>query len=148
MTPLSLPVRLLAAAAATALLTWSVGWWAVVPVALAAGALPPRWRLTPGAMALGGTLGWGTLLLFQLLHPASGALLAGVAGVFQLPGTALVIVTLLYAALLAWSAAVLGSVAGRARRVPAAVTPASAEASPRYEPAERPVPAAADSTAS
>lgn len=146
MTALSLSARVLAAAVTTAVLTWWAGWWAVVPIALVAGALPPRSRLAPGAMALAGTLGWAALLGFQLLHPASGTLLERVAGVFQLPGAALVIVTLLYAALLSWSAAVIGNAIGR--RAPAPVTPASAEASPRYEPADRAVPAAVDSTAS
>lgn len=148
MTPLSLPTRLLAATLATSALTWWLGWWAVVPIAIVAGALPPRFRLGPGAMALAGMLGWGALLVVQVTHPAFGALLERVASVFQLPGAALVIVTLLYAMLLAWSAAVIGGAISGARRVPATVTPASAEASPRYEPADRAVPAAVDSTAS
>jgi hypothetical protein len=106
-------LRLLAAALAVAILTWLAGWWAVVVVALVAGALPSRFRLGGGLMAAAGALGWALLLARHALHPAFATLLQRVGGVLQLPGVALLAVALLYAALLGWSGATVGGAIAR-----------------------------------
>ena len=113
---MSAVLRLLAAALAVAILTWLVGWWAVVVVALVAGALPVRLRLGGGMMAAAGALGWTMLLARHALHPAFATLLQRVGGVLQLPGVALLAVALLYAALLGWSGATVGGAVVRALR--------------------------------
>jgi len=112
----SAAMRLLAAGFGVALLTWLAGWWAVVVVALVAGALPARLRLGGGPMAAAGALGWAMLLARHVLHPAFATLLERVGGVLQLPGVALLAVALLYAALLGWSGATVGGAIARALR--------------------------------
>lgn len=113
---MSAVMRVLAAALAVALLTWLAGWWAVVVVALVAGALPARFRLGGAAMAAAGALGWAMLLARHGVQPAFATLLERVGGVLQLPGLALVAVALLYAALLGWSGATVGAAIVRALR--------------------------------
>ena len=103
-----LPARLLAvgifalcAAAATAV----AGWWAI-PVLAAA------WmRILPGATAraticaIGAASGWTLLLVWDTAHGPAGTVARRVGGAFQLPGWGFVGVTLLFAALLAGTAA-------------------------------------------
>lgn len=102
-------LRLVVAAVVTAALTWLVGWWAVIPVALAAGILPARWRMSGGAMALAAATGWGALLALHATSASFGTLLQRMGGVLRVPGVALVVVALLYVALLGWSAAIVGA---------------------------------------
>ena len=139
MTPVRRMVIVLGVAIATAALTWMVGWWAVAAVGLVAGMLPSRFRIGAAWTSLGGALGWALLMLVHATHPTFGGLLSRIAGVFQLPGVIFVLVTLLYAALLAWSASVIGSTMMRARsgREASHVTNAAPEPSPRYEAAPR-----------
>ncbi|HYD54794.1 MAG TPA: hypothetical protein VEA99_19325 [Gemmatimonadaceae bacterium] len=137
MRPVPIAARLALAALATAALTWFVGWWGVVVVALVAGALPARLGLGAGAMALAGALGWASLLAVQATHPDFPLVLDRVGSVFRVPGVAVLLVSLLFVALLGWSAAVVGGAVGRVgTRRPAPVTNAPAAASPSYEPAE------------
>jgi hypothetical protein len=106
-------ILVLLIAAATALATWLAGWWSVVVMALIVGAL---WRHRHAAWltALGAAIGWGALLAAD----AGGARLMTLAhrmgGVFMLPGPALLTLTLVFVALLAWSAA---AVARELRRI-------------------------------
>ena len=98
-------VRVASVAALVALLTWVIGWWAVPLVSFAAGLW---WRAEggrAGSVALGTTVGWGALLLIDTLHPRFGALAAALGGIVHVPGFVLVVVTLAFAALLAWSSA-------------------------------------------
>jgi len=91
----------LCAAAATAV----AGWWAI-PVLAAVWA-----RVLPGATAtattcgLGAASGWALLLVWDAAHGPVGAVARRVGGVFQLPAWGFVGVTLLFAALLAATAA-------------------------------------------
>ena len=87
-------LALLAVAAAVAMLTWIVGWWGVAVAALIGGVLLHR---RPRAALL-------------------VALAASIAGAMRVPVPALLVVTLLFGALLAWSAAVVGTEAGRLAR--------------------------------
>lgn len=108
------PRRILRAvllAAAMAVGTWSLGWWAVPFVGAVWGVLQrgrPRFAESFAAAALA----WTALLTFDAAHAAFGRLSTVLGGVFTVPGGVLVIVTVLYAALLAGCAA---QVAGTAR---------------------------------
>jgi hypothetical protein len=122
-------------ACAFALATWLAGWWGVALVAAAWGAIgarrrrglgaegaPPRWEYarapSPSRQAaLAAPAAWLLILAWQAAHAPVAALAARLAGVMQLPTPALPLATLLFAALLAWSAAAVAmGVAGLARR--------------------------------
>jgi hypothetical protein len=113
-------ILFVAAALVVALLTWALGWWGVVIAALFVGAA--QWQ-RPGiawTTALAAVVAWAVLLLVDAAGGRFGAVASTIAGVMQIPAPALVVVTLLFAGLLAWSAAVVGSeLAGalRSRRV-------------------------------
>ena len=102
-------VRLLALVVTMALLTWLLGWWATAAVGFVAGALWWRPSATPWLAALGATLAWGALLLADMVGGRFGSLASSLANVMKLPAAALIVVTLLFSALLAWGAAVVGS---------------------------------------
>ena len=105
-------------AAAFAIATAVLGWWAV-PVVAAAWALVRRGLPRSGALAAAGAaLGWAALLAWAALRGPVGTLAGQLAGVFGVPAAALPLVALVFAALLAWSAAHLTSalVAGRTLR--------------------------------
>lgn len=109
-------IPLLATALGVALLTWAVGWWGVVVAALVAGAVLSRRRGVAWLVALGAITGWGALILVNSVGGRFATLASSIAGVMRLPSALLVIVTLLFGALLAWSAAVIGSEIGRLAR--------------------------------
>jgi hypothetical protein len=101
---------------AIAATTWLAGWWGVVIAALVVGA--GQWQ-RPGIAwltALAAIVAWGALLLIDAARGRFGALAAVIGGVMRVPSAAVVVVTLLFAALLAWSSAVVGSEAGRRLR--------------------------------
>jgi hypothetical protein len=103
-------------AAAVAALTWLLGWWGVVVAALLAGILLRRRAGAAWLIALAAIVGWGALILVDMLGGRFSTLAASIAGVMRVPVPALLVVTLLFGALLAWSAAVVGSEAGRVAR--------------------------------
>jgi hypothetical protein len=107
--------------AAFALASW-IGWWAVPLVALLWGALRPGFPRPILAAALAALLGWAFWLLLDFVgDPAALTRIATrVAAVLQLPAVLLLLLTLLWPALLAWSAAALACrLAGaRAPRLP------------------------------
>ena len=107
---------ILATTLAVAALTWLLGWWGVVVAALIAGVLLRR---RPGAawlVALAAMVGWSALILVDMLGGRFSTLAASSSGVMRVPVPALLVVTLLFGALLAWSAAVVGNEAGRLAR--------------------------------
>lgn len=83
-------------------LTWGFGWWAVPALALTWG-----WRGRAGEIALAALLGWAALLVVQHLRAPLLPLAGRAGGVFGLPAWGLLVLTPLFAALLAWSAAIL-----------------------------------------
>jgi hypothetical protein len=83
--------------------TWTFGWWAVPVIALAWGVFARGSRGSAAAAAVGAAVGWAALLGFVALDGRVGVLLSRVAPVLSLPGVALVAVTLLFAALVAWT---------------------------------------------
>jgi hypothetical protein len=98
----------LALTAAFALAT-RLGWWAVPAAAMLWGALRPRIESPAGTAALAAAVAWGGWLLAGwLAYPTEfAALTARLGGVMNLPVPVLILLTLLLAALLAWSAAAL-----------------------------------------
>lgn len=110
-------VVLFALAVLMATLTWVAGWWAVLVTALLAGAACHRARGRAGLLASAAALGWAALLLVDARDGRLGVLAALLGGVFSIPGAALVVLTVLFIAAGAWSAAVVGAaVAARAMR--------------------------------
>lgn len=98
----------LALVAAFALASW-LGWWGVPAVAALWGGLRPGIRRPILSAALAAALGWAFWLGVDAIqgHGALARLGARVGDVMHAPFPALVGVTLLFAALLAWSAAAL-----------------------------------------
>ena len=109
-------LALLAVSAAAATLTWLLGWWGVVVAALLAGVLLRRRPGGAWLVALAAMVGWGALIVVDTLGGRFSALALSIAGVMRVPVPALLVITLLFGALLAWSAAVVGSEAGRVGR--------------------------------
>jgi hypothetical protein len=113
-----LAVLLLAAAFAIA--TVVLGWWSV-PIVAAAGAVVRRGiPRTVWMAALAAALAWAALLAWLAARGPLGVLATQLAGVMTLPAVVLPLVTVIFPALLAWSAAQLTSVAVARRSVPRA----------------------------
>lgn len=104
-------------AAAMAVLTWLIGWWAVPLVAaFVGGTLYVRegvaWR-----MALAAAIAWALLLMVNATTGRLSVAATTLGGVLRVPGVVLVLITLAFPALLGWSAA---TVAIAVRRIEAA----------------------------
>ena len=100
-------MRLGIATAAIAFGTWVAGWWAVPVLALVAGFL--AWR--PSSVSLAAALAWTILLVVDTTAGNMSAIATTLGNVMGLPAPAVVAATLLFPALLAWSAATLGGAA-------------------------------------
>jgi hypothetical protein len=103
-------------ALAVVALTWLVGWWGVVIAGVVAGAMLWRRRGVSWLVALAAIVGWSTLIVVDSARGRFAALASSLGGVMGVPAPLLIAVTLLFAALLAWSAAVLGSEIARTAR--------------------------------
>jgi len=102
-------------AAAFALGSW-VGWWMVPAVAVLWGLLRPAVRRPILSAALAAAAAWAVWLTVDSLRGqgAAGRLASQLGSVMHLPAPALFFVTLLFPALLGWSASALGcAAAGR-----------------------------------
>lgn len=99
------------AAAATATATVAFGWVGVPVVAAVLGVAAPQLRLRTVWIGVAALIAWGALLAWQAIFAAGGAV-AGVLGrLVGVPGIVPVLMTLLLAFVLAWSAGVLGAIA-------------------------------------
>ena len=96
--------------------TWIAGWWGVPLAAAVVGVLLCTRRGIAGLVALAAVIAWSVLILVDGASGRFGALADVVARTLTLPAAALLAVTLLFAALLAWSAAALGVEIGRVSR--------------------------------
>lgn len=94
-----------------------VGWWMVPLIALLWGGLRPLVRRPAATAALATLVAWGAWLAADAVlgRGALGRITAGLSDLLGQPGPVLHAVTLIFAALLAWSAAVLGGAVGRRR---------------------------------
>jgi hypothetical protein len=109
-------LALLASTLAIAALTWLFGWWGVVIAALAAGALLHRRAGAAWLVALAAVVAWGALVVVDTLGGRFAVLARSIGGVLRVPAGALLVLTLLFGALLAWSSAVVGAEIGRLAR--------------------------------
>jgi hypothetical protein len=117
-------------AAALALATLVFGWWGVPLTAALWGALVRGRPGAAGAAAVGAAGAWGALLArAALAAPPTASLAATLGGLLRVPAPALLAVTLLYPALLAWGAATVAGAALRPRRAAAGVAEATRAAS-------------------
>ena len=95
-----------------------LGWWAIPAAAALWGFLRPVAR-RPALVAAGAAaLAWSGWLLVDALSPRGdfGGLATRLAGIFSLPAPALLAVTVLFAALLAGSAAYVAGAMAPARK--------------------------------
>jgi hypothetical protein len=98
-------IFILFVATAMAALTWLIGWWGVLLAALIIGYVfraegGGGWRI-----ALAAAIAWGALLLVDVFGGPFGVLSHRLGGVMKLPPIVLILVTLAFPALVAWSAA-------------------------------------------
>jgi hypothetical protein len=96
--------------------TWFAGWWGVPLAALVLGVMGRERRGIAWLTSLAAMVAWGALLLLDATSGRFGALATAIGGVMRVPGAVVIVVTLMFAALLAWSAAAIGAEVGRALR--------------------------------
>jgi hypothetical protein len=106
-------IAMLVVALAVAVLTWLAGWWAVPLVAIVAGAVLWRRRGIAWLIALASAGAGGAIVLVDAVRGRLPVLAATLGGLLKVPGALLIVITLLFAALLAWSAAVIGAEVAR-----------------------------------
>lgn len=95
----------LVTSAVIAIATWLFGWWAVPIVALAAGLM----LVPPASVGVAATLAWAALLALDAMHASFASLVVLLSGIMGLPGIVLIVLTLVFPALLGWSAATIGN---------------------------------------
>ena len=94
-------------AAAYAVATFAVGWWAVPLVAAVYAAITTAQRASAALSGFAAILGWGALLAVTASQGPVGTLASELGGVLQLRPIAVYAVTLAFPGLLAVSAAVV-----------------------------------------
>ena len=97
-------LRTLLFAVVIAVCTWFSAWWCV-PLVGAGYALLRRSSAAPIEAGTGAMLAWGVLFLLNAGQPAFSVLLTRLGGVFPMPGAIVLVIAVLFAGLLAWSAA-------------------------------------------
>ena len=107
-------VALLAITVLTAAGTWLLGWWAVPALAMIAGATMAGRSRASAVISAGAGLAWLVMLLANAMSGHLLALSALLGRIFPVPWPLLLVVTITYVMLLAWSAAVIGEAVRRA----------------------------------
>jgi hypothetical protein len=108
-------VDILVLGAAFALGTFYVGWWAIPIIALAWGWIVGPGRRPATRAAMGAAIAWMGFLAHDAVRGPAGRLVRTLGALFHLPGVVLLIVTVLFAMVLAWGAAVVGAETAPAR---------------------------------
>jgi hypothetical protein len=105
---LSRLVKAVLLAEAFAVATFGLGWWTVPIIAAlyAIASTNPHRARTADLCAVGG---WATLLLLDALKGPVGAMATRLGGVMGVPAVILLLLTLIFPALLAWTAAATAS---------------------------------------
>jgi hypothetical protein len=108
-------IFILFVATAMAALTWLLGWWGVLVAALVIGFVfraegGGGWRI-----AVAAALAWAALLAIDAASGPIGLVGQRLGGVIRVPAVVLVLVTVLFPAMLAWSAATVVALALRQR---------------------------------
>ena len=93
-----------------AVATFALGWWAIPVVALICGLLMNREGRPIYYSTICSAAGWLSLLLLDAARGPLGEVAVRFAGVMGFPPAALFLTTLLFPALLAWSASSVGTV--------------------------------------
>ena len=88
-------------------LTWVLGWWGVAVAAAIVGFVFSEYGGGGWRVALAAALAWAVLLAADGAMGPFGTLGTTLAGVMKVPAAVLVLLTLIFPALLAWSAATL-----------------------------------------
>jgi hypothetical protein len=101
-------IRFVLLAELFAVATYAFGWW-TVPLIAALWAIVSRDSNRALAAGLCAAGGWASLLLLDAAKGPVGAMASRLGGVMGVPAFALLIVTLIFPALLAWCAAALVS---------------------------------------
>lgn len=107
-------IFVLVVAAAMTVLTWVLGWWGIVLVALIIGAVFHEhggggWRVGVAA-----SVAWGALLVIDVVAGSMGRVATLLGGVMNVPAVVLLLLTIVFPAALAWSAA---TIAAETRRI-------------------------------
>ncbi len=89
--------------------TLFVGWWSIPIIALVWGWLAGPARRPATRAAIGVALAWVGFLAFDAVRGPIGRLARTLGETMHLPAIVLVVVTLLFAAILAWSTAIVGA---------------------------------------
>jgi hypothetical protein len=100
-------LRLAMLAAAFALATWTLGWWAVPVVAMVWTFIFRGPSSAPWKTAMAAVIGWGGILLWTAAVGPLGELARRVAGIMGVPAAGIIVLTLVFGGLLAWSAATI-----------------------------------------
>jgi hypothetical protein len=101
-------VKFLLLTEAFAVTTFALGWWAVPLLAFAWAAFVDTRRPVLFATTCAGSA-WTAMLLLDAARGPVDAVAARFAGIVGLPPIVLIAVTILFAALLAWSASIVGA---------------------------------------
>ncbi|MBA2687241.1 MAG: hypothetical protein H0U64_03985 [Gemmatimonadaceae bacterium] len=96
-------INVLLVAILTGLVAQYLGWIAVPIIALAVSIGPRELRLSPWQVGAGSALAWAVMLAASARSAAFPSLLGSMGKVFQVPGLALICVTLLLPFALGWS---------------------------------------------
>jgi hypothetical protein len=113
-----------------AVTTFGLGWWSVAVVAAVWGVAMARGSRPIAWATVCSTAGWAELLAISAARDPVGEVAFRLGGVMRVPGFALVTITILFAALLAWCGATLGVAAGKLRFAERAESVEQAELSP------------------
>jgi hypothetical protein len=109
-------IDIIVLAAAFSLGTFYVGWWTVPVIALAWGWIVGPSRRPATRAALGAGIAWMGFLAHDAMRGPAGRLARTLGDVMHLPAVVLVVVTVLFPVILAWSAAVVGAESAPASR--------------------------------
>ena len=97
--------------------TWILGWWAVPLFAAIAGVMARHVRRQGIAAALAAAVAWAALLAWSAIEGSVWSFSRIAGGAMGLSGIALILVTLLFPAALAWLATVIGQLVARGKPV-------------------------------
>lgn len=98
-------LRTLLVALVIAASTWFLGWWSVPLIGVVYALLRGGEEHIVKEAAIGAMLGWAALLGWQATNPAFGRLSQAISGVFPVPAPVLMLVSIVFAGVLAGAAA-------------------------------------------
>jgi hypothetical protein len=119
-------VKFLLLSEAFAVATYAFGWWAIALLALICGLVMNREGRPVYYATICAAAGWLSLLLLDAARGPLGEVAVRFAGVMGFPPAALIATTLLFPALLAWSASSVGTVIRAKFLATRSMTPANA----------------------